>query len=353
MVLDVVLVAVLAAEGPAAAPSPEAGGDAGALRRVAEAYLANRSALEPLRCAFTYAKGRAASVEEAIAKGPTVDRLTAACTWVISGANLCYERRVDRRALEALRDSMANPTRSKDGESFIAAIPLDEEHVLTDGERALHYDPDFAANMTGPDRKKLEMAMGAWTPDITPWALGGMGTSIRSNPGRWILDGKTGEWALLGTRRMDDRDLLAVECRRAGYRTTYFFDPARGHVPVRREWAREGDGSKGWIVATAVERCSRGRWLPKRVVAANLRPGRESLEVEEIVLTSIDADYAFDAEDFAIEMDARTQVLHVDDLRSAFRLEKRTRIGLGDLEALHRRCLERLEKVKKAQGERG
>jgi len=325
--------------------------DAEAIQRIADAYLKNRSATEPLKCAFKYAKGRAANVEEAIAKGPTMYRLTAECSLAISGANICYKRIVDWRAVEALRESMANPTKSKDGKHFFAQIPLDEEHLLTDGVRALHYDPDFVANMVGPDKEKLDLAMNAWMPLETPWALGGMGRTLKANPGCWLVEGKMyKEQRLLGPRKIDGLHLIAVECLRESSSTIYYFDPERGHLPVRREW-KIGEDSKGWVVMKAVEKLDRGRWFPKHVVSVRSYPSRDIHEVEEVILTSIDADYVFKPEDFVLEMLARTLVNHTEDLRSEFRLQKDTRLGLADLEALHKRCLERLEEVKKEQGE--
>lgn len=322
------------------------------LRRLAEGYLKNRAAFRSLRCEFRYRVGAARDVDDALKNGPTIKPLTASCTWLLDGESICYSRQIDPNARAALEKAKANPKPLvvKGQPGFIAEIPLSARGYLTDGTRALTYDPAFVANLMGPNR--ITELIDSLSPDTTPWALGGLGRTMRSNPGRWILDGKLGTWRRVGDERAGSGRRIVVECKRASSRTTYWFDPARGFLPVRREW-RFRDGRMGRIAITDVRKCSGGRWFPARVVSIDTRPGGAVWRVQEIALTALDAESKVKAEDMSLLLRRGIQVLHVENMLSAFRLPEAERVGIGDLKALHARCDEVAERRLRRRAEAG
>ena len=313
------------------------------LRKVAEGYLANRGAFKSFRCEFTYRVGAAADLVDALKRGPTVGPLTATCKWAVDGARFCYSREIDKAAKAAMARAKANPQPHAVGgkPGFVAAIPLSALGYLTDGKRALRCDPDFAANLMGPGR--IAQLIEGLSPSITPWALGGLGRTMGSNPGRWILDGKLGTWRLLDRKQADGRDRIVVECRRETARLVYTFDAKRGFLPVRREYELK-DGRKTHVAVTDVRECPRGRWFPGRTVFVNVRAGGTVRRVQEIAVTALDADHKPSPDEMSLVVRGGVKVLHVDNLLSAFRLPAEERVGVDGLEALHARCNEVLER---------
>jgi hypothetical protein len=310
-----------------------------ALRKIAEGYLSNRGAFKSFRCEFSYRVGSAPNLARALKNGPTVNVLSSWCKWLIAGRNICYSREIDEEAKAALERSKANPRphNIKGQKGFIAAIPLSARGYLTDGRRAISYDPDFVANLMGP--KRIVELIDDLSPDATPWALGGLGRTMTTNPGRWILDGKLGAWRFVGAEEVEGGKRLLVECKRSSARLTYYFDPARGFLPVRRIY-RLNDGRESHTAMTEVRKCLDGRWFPARVVKVDMRAGGEVWRVQEIKLSKLDAEAKVKPEEISLVLRRGIQVVHVDDLRTAFRLQVAERIGVGDLEALHVRCNE-------------
>jgi hypothetical protein len=308
-----------------------------ALREVAEGYLKNRRALGSFRCEFRYRVGAARDLADALKNGPTLKPLTANCRWLVDGRRICYRREIDANAQAALAKAKANPRHDViDGKAAVfVEIPISGLGYLTDGTRALRYSPSFVANLMGPNR--IDELIEGLCPDTTPWALGGLGRTTDSNPGRWILEGKLGSWRLTAAQDANGQGLAVVECRRSSSRTTYWFDRRRGYLPVRRT-RRLKDGRSQRIAITDVRKCSGGRWFPARVVSVDMRAGGEVWRVKEIVLTALDADSEIKDREMALVLRRGTRLLHVDDMLSSFRLSAEERVGIGDLEALHVRC---------------
>lgn len=329
---------VLAAanDGPAKPKRPEVSRE---LRRIAEGYLKNRGAFSSFRCEFRFRVGSAASLAEALKRGPTLKVLEADCKWIVDGKKACYSRVVDEKARAAEAKAKANPQpHNVNGQpGFIAAIPLSGLGFLTDGRLALRYSHTFAANLMGPNRiDELIIALG---PTATPWALGGLGTAMESNPGRWILDGELGTWRFVTVEPTTDGTRLVVECKREAARLTYYFDPGRGFLPVRREY-RLNDGRKTHIAMTDVRKCSGGRWFPGRVVFVNTRANGAVRRVQEICLTKLDAKSRIKPEEMFLTLRRGISVLHADNMLSAFRTQGDMRVGINDLIALDARCKE-------------
>ncbi len=310
------------------------------LARVANGYLRNREAFPFFSCRFRCTVGQAASFDEALAKGPTIHRLSAECVWRVDGPSYLFERRVDAAALAAMKKSLAetSPTKIGGNEYRLAGIPLDGVGLLTDGKRMLRSSPQFVVNLMGPNR--IDELVDGLGPDLTPWP---MGTSLRSNPGRWIVEGRYGPFRFEGMVEVDGRDCLRVGVdRENGTRKEYLFDATRGFLVTRHD-TRYANGS-GWAMRVLDAReSSDGRWFPTRVVTVTTQADGTVKKVTEIVVTELDADARPPAADFALELPSGIQVVHVDNLRSAFRLAKAETIGLDDLEKLHARCQEKLE----------
>ena len=322
------------ADKPAKAEKPAVSPE---LRKIAEGYLTNRGAFKSFRCEFSYRVGSAPNRANALKNGPTVNVLSSSCKWLIDGKNICYTREIDEEAKAALEKSKANPRphNVKGQKGFIAAIPLSARGFLTDGRRAISYDPDFVANLMGP--KRIVELIDDLSPDATPWAMGGLGKTMRENPGRWMLDGELGAWRLVGAEEVEGGKRLLVECKRASARLTYYFDPARGFLPVRRIY-RLNDGRESHTAMTEVRKCLDGRWFPARVVKVDMRAGGEVWRVKEVKLSKLEAGAEVRPEEMSLVLRRGIQVVHVDDLRTAFRLQVAERVGVEDLEALHARC---------------
>lgn len=311
------------------------------LRKVAEGYLSNRGSFKSFRCEFRYRVGLARDLTDALKNGPTLKPLTATCKWLIDGKRICYTRVLDKEAKAALEAAKANPRpHTVAGQpGFIAQIPISGLGYLTDGTRALRYSPGFVANLMGP--RRIDELIADLSPSTTPWALGGLGVTMGSNPGRWILDGKMGTWRFVGERKADDGKgrRLIVECKRESARLTYWLDPQRGFLPARRDY-RLNDGRMTRHAITDFRQPTPGRWFPGRVVTVSMRAGGEVWRVQEILLTALDAKTKVNSEDLHLILRRGTQINHVDDLRTAFRIAVAERIGIDDLAALHVRCNE-------------
>ncbi|MDP6636364.1 MAG: hypothetical protein QGG42_15795 [Phycisphaerae bacterium] len=326
------------------------------LKEVAEGYLKNRAGFKSFRCEFLYRIGSAPSLKDAVKNGPTKRVLTASCKWIINGKNICYMRVIDKKAKTAQTDSKANPKPTDIGgqKGYVAAIPLSARGYLTDGVRALTYNPDFVVNLMGP--KRIDELIDGLSPRGTPWALGGLGPTITSNPGRWMLDGKLGKWSLLRTEKVKGGKRIVVQCKRESACLTYHFDPDRGFLPVRREYLLN-DGRSSRIEITGVRKCPGGRWFPTRVVYVNMRANGDVWRVQEISLTTVDTKTKVQPQEMALTLRGGISVLHVDDMLSSFRLQRNERIGIKDLKALHERCNEtahrrRLKRAEQA-GQKG
>ncbi|HUT00818.1 MAG TPA: hypothetical protein VM031_00065 [Phycisphaerae bacterium] len=354
---------LVACHAPTGAAGPPTAADKGAaaetdppevspeLRRIAEGYLANRGAFKAFRCEFRYRVGGARDLADALKNGPTVKPLTAVCKWLVDGERICYSRVIDRKARAAQEASKAAPQHTVVGgqPAIIAEIPLSGLGWLTDGKRALRYDPNFVANLMGPNR--IAELIEGLSPDTTPWALGGLGRTLGSNPGRWMLDGKLGTWRSVGLEDANGLKLAIIECRRETAMLRYYFDTQRGFLPVRKEY-RLNDGRRTHLAVTDTRKCPDGRWFPGRVVSVDMRASGEVWRVQEITVTALDARSKVPSEEMSLVLRRGIQVLHADNTMSAFRLPADERIGIGDLEALHARCDEVLARRLRQRAER-
>lgn len=342
LVISAVALIAPAADKPVKAPIE--------LKKVAEGYLKNRGAFKSFRREFLYRIGSASSLKDAVANGPTKSVLSASCKWIIDGKKIFYSRVIDKKAKTAQTDAKANPKPTDIGgqKGFVAEIPLSAKGYLTDGVRAITYDPNFVVNLMGP--KRIGELIDGLSPRGTPWALGGLGPTMTENPGRWMLDGKLGKWRIVRTEKVKGGKRIVVECKRESACLTYYFDPDRGFLPVRREYVLT-DGRKTHIAITDLRKCSGGRWFPTRVVVVNMRANGDVWRVKEISLTTVDAKTKVKREEMALVLRGGISVLHVDDMLSSFRLKQNERVGIKDLEALHTRCNETAQRRRAKRAE--
>jgi hypothetical protein len=142
-----------------------------------------------------------------------------------------------------------------------------------------------------------------------------------------------------GTARVFGRDLLVFKVGEARERISnvFYVDPEKGFLPLKVEFF---DPSGSPLLATGfmtdIEKCSRGRWFPKRsVLVFNTGAAKnEMVGYREFKVTAFDTESLLDDKEFSIVIPKGYQLQLRDDNYALLRTGKEETLYLRDLARL-------------------
>ncbi len=327
--------------GPAALGAAPGGLDQAAvvtLQEIAQGYLQNRESFKFFICRFVIRDGKAPTLEEGVARGPTEVEEEVIGEWVVDGPRERYERR---------RSKSFKLQGAPGGGLFVGLPPV---FHLRDASHVLNLDTTLgggALQAVGEGRGEI---------DMTCWNMLGMMTLDENYmPGRVIPSFlHRGALVLRGKTELDGAEVIRFDViGREGDHDEYYVDPKRGYLPLQIRSIGPGEGStRGYI--TEMRQCSGNRWFPTRCVVVWLGKDAVPSLVREFRVVELDTERRPDAEALGTTLPGRMQVhdgirpgsammvegkVHVDDLgKLAAALERKARgLALEPAESGRRR----------------
>lgn len=309
------------------------------LRVLAEAYQHNREAFSFLSCRFHLIRGQARNEAEARQGKLQPAPLVQEGQWLVHGDKVKYTLLCHSEIPVLERKPQ------KDG-TEIVVLAAGTYSFLTNGQYALTGTPHVGiANIYPPEVPHPGV-------HFTPFDMGVMGDDERSSPSRTIEKCLQKRYFCRyeGRQRVGTvfaAVVSALPCAKPGpgsLQLRYAFDPQRGFLPVCIECRRPLTGellSRLWV--TEVRKCSGGRWFPWRSVLYDYQPLSSSpYNVRIIEVVELEVDRPPADEEFYLDLDAGTTIYAPTTEGpgdTQFTLPVATRVGLGDLERVWRRCL--------------
>lgn len=333
---DLLIVLILTATLAPALASPAAGAEdeRTVLRAIAEGYLHNRESFPQFTCRYRIAKGRAASYEQAV-DGDLANPVTADILWVVSGDK---ERHSVSTNDAALRENAARSVQA-DG-STVVVVPIASEDYLTDGRRQFRHSSGLA-NLFGVGSSDHRLS-------TNPFSMGVMGEGESRTPAALIQQklNEPNPCRLRGRESVLGYGALVVEIpSRDGTQVlTYYLDPERGYLPIRKDAETRGQVESRTMITEARD-CGDDRWFPMRSVRITNPEGEPPYYVQLIDVLELDVESVPDEDLFAVELPAGTRVVDRSDPKSQFESEEPMSVDLNDLQGIE------LAAARQARGE--
>jgi hypothetical protein len=310
------------------------------LQVIAEAYQQNREAFPFLSCRFRLIRGQARNPEEAY-QGKLLQSFSLEGHWLVHGSKVKF-------TLLAIPDAIPLVNmKQKDGTEI--EVPAAQTRLfLTNGQYTLCVSHCYGVgNIYSPEIPHPGVA-------LTPFDMGIMGNDEQGNPARIIEKCLRRGYFCHYEGRQKMASIMTAVVSATPYEKTdpgrvnirYAFDPRRGFLPVCIETQRAQTGqwlSKLWM--TDVRECSGGRWFPWRSVlydyySVPFVSNFYNVRIIEVVELEVDRPPA--DEEFYLDLHAGTTIYAPTTEGpgdTQFTLPVATRVGLGDLERVWRRCL--------------
>lgn len=300
--------------------------------------VANIESFTFYECRYRNTKAQARSVEAAI-RGDYLNANFSDNRLVIDGDRDLYEG-----FAPPPDPKQAKPIPGKKGGLMVASSGFSDRY-LSDGKKEMNYSPGLRSiNLFSMESTKRGIT-------ITPLGMIFGGHRISSGPKVWLNQPERFAFSVDGFQEVDGRPVITVQFKdknifRPGsepaieFSYTYSFDPARGHLPLRKQMLWNGK-PKSQTFVTHIRECSKQRWFPERYVIVDT-PDKDGAPygVREIKLLELDADHRPDKSEFFVNVPAGTQVLAFDkrDGRHFFNLKQDEKIHIDDIPKLFEMC---------------
>jgi hypothetical protein len=310
-----------------------------AITSLKDAYTRNRQSFTAVDCEFTWRRGIAESLPDALAGMISTSLPAQHGRWVVDGQNEMYELRCDPELNQQVGQAKRNFAERgiKTSTGWLIPVPCAESYYLKSEAYSLSYGSlTLAANLF----PKPELDPGGIR--VTPFNLDIMGGNEASSPTRYLDDCLNGrfESSVAGMQPIDGNEYLIVSLG-PGLRMTYGFDPQRGHLLAYYSASDANTGEKLFEMhVTDARACAGGRWFPTRtVLVSNPNPGAP-FDVRELQVVKLDVDSPPAPDAFQLDLAAGTQVNLPNHAGQLTNLNEAQSVGLADLPVLHARCLE-------------
>ena len=306
---------------------------------MAEGYSRNRESFPVINCRFTFVRGQADSLEDALSGNLGEERITQTGHWLVDGSSVRYELLCDPAMNEETFRRMEAHTPA-DGPSI--AVPCSDLFYLRSNEYSLRYSPmNLSANLFGVGDAD------AGGIRVTPFNIDVMGADEYSNPARYLRDCLDGRFQghFEGSERIGEADVLVVSIEeRAGPDGTmvghkYALDPNRGYLPVRISDTSPRSGKRFYSVhLLQAQEFSGDRWFPTDVVKVISPDTDPPFDVDRIQVEQLDVDRNVNADEFTLPLASETQVNVLRRMEWTYVTDSEA-VHIDDLPALHERCV--------------
>lgn len=276
-------------------PSMRADEQEGGLRAVADGYRNNRASFPYMVVRSIVTKGRADSIEEALAgrfrgEGQVVARGFYAFKGTTHRSELIYPPQLQEKYRVKIDDHRSRT-------SYVS-----ERHLSNGIVAAQHFPNSRQALVEARGEEGLVFLVRPFDVGLT----GGRGDTPLDRLIEQGLETGGPVCTYEGETEMDGRKCLMIAMRDQLSRR-YWVDPERGFLPVRLEMT-EG---KSVVAARLVEiqECSRGRWLPRYAITAMGQQGADAVFFRAVRFTQVEVDKEPSADALRLELPAGTRVV--------------------------------------------
>jgi hypothetical protein len=312
---------------------------------ILEGFAKNRDAFDVCTCRFTYVRGTAASLNDAL-KGTVAGATPQYGVWLVKGRKyFCQLHPDEGRAAQAFKEAY---TRSLSRGDKVFSTPgwVQSLVYMSDGSYHLSYNGLARGGQLTPPGRAGE------SPAVTPWKFALSSESM--HPAVRIKECLDGKYFghLKNPGQIQGNDPLTVEVADQEapsdqhWHSAYTFDPAKGFLPVFMAFDSKKRGRVMEVHILECRQCSKGRWFPIHCICVVYPRNGGSFDVTDMKVTQLDVDKAPREESFAFTVPERSQ-LHDNDLKpggAITTVNKGDRIGLNDLRRLYIECLQNFKR---------
>ena len=246
------------------------------LRVIAEGYLDNRAACDPMTMRFRIVVGHSATVDDAMDGKFLSEICTASVRWHVDGKRICLERKIDEAVIDPMF-AKASITTAAAGGNLPVILPIAPLALVSvDGRIAFRY------SRLGNVVNLMDPTSGYSAPGVlqTPLDLGIMGEDETANPGALIINGLTdGPESTVSYRGADIVDGDKLErvdiVEGGGWHGAWYFSPVHGYSLRRIKKFGPGHTLERDVFIREFARVDANHWLPARcVVVFNPDPSK-------------------------------------------------------------------------------